>query len=250
LFLFYAALSSTGVWAVEPGPREILRQTVERNQDILEPLSRFRYQRYREVRWLDSQGAVKSADSTLHLVDIRQGMPHSRLVEKNGVVQAKERMDTPDRAEFQKELAERRRAMREIPDAFEWKLAGSEMVEGRGVWVVDASPRAGYQSKSPEAKIFKHTSGRIWIDKEELRMVRIDAHVNDAISFAWFLLRIQPGFRFHFEQTRESYSTWLPRGAVVKGSAKILGIKTVRLEVDTRYRGFEPLPPAQLAAAR
>jgi len=52
------------------------------------------------------------------------------------------------------------------------------------------------------------------------------------------LLRIQPGFLYRIQQIRWEDGTWLPREAFVKSEARIAGIKTVRLEIDTQYSGY------------
>lgn len=81
-------------------------------------------------------------------------------------------------------------------------------------------------------------AGDIWIDQQQFRMVKIDAHIEDTFSFAWFLLRIQPGFTFRFEQSLWEGLEWLPSRATIQGAARIAAIKTVRLEIDTQYSGY------------
>ena len=72
--------------AAEPLPdaTEMVRQTVTRDDDLLEALRSFRYHRSREVHWLDNRDRVKSVDSTLHDVVNSDGAPYSRLLAQDG----------------------------------------------------------------------------------------------------------------------------------------------------------------------
>jgi len=204
---------------------------------------------------LDNDGRVKSVDSTLHVVVISHGAPYSRLLAEDGrrldsgqSHREEERMvreltrsardGSGEQRAFQEELRDRRVAMRQLSDAFHWTLHGTSMHCGQPVWVLRARPRAGWRPPTKEARMLSKVAGEVWIDQRELRMVKIDAHVEATLSFAWFLLRIQPGFLFRFEQIRWEDGTWLPRRAFVKGEARIAAIKTVRLEIDTQYSGY------------
>ncbi|MBK7930165.1 MAG: hypothetical protein IPJ98_22650 [Bryobacterales bacterium] len=234
---------------------EIIRQTVARNDDILEALRGFQYHRYREIRWLDSTGKVRRTDSTLHEVHISHGAPYSQLLAEDGVrldpaalrrEEQKRSRELSRRAsrssselrEFDQEMNERRLVMRQLPEAFHWTLHGEALHSGRSVWILRARPRSGWRPPTSEARILTKVAGDIWIDQQQLRMVKIDAHIEDTFSFAWFLLRIQPGFSFRFEQSFWEGREWLPRHATVKGAARIAGIKTVRLEIDTQYSSY------------
>lgn len=241
--------------AAPPDAAELIRKTVARNEDILESLRAFQYHRYREIRWLDSAGKVRRVDSTLHDVHISHGAPYSKLIAEDGVRLDPARLQREDRKMareltrrahntsseqrgFQQEMHDRRLVMRQLPDAFHWSLRGETVHSGRPVWILRARPRAGWRPPTSEAKILSKVAGEVWIDRQDLRMVRIDAHIEDTFSFAWFLLRIQPGFTFRFEQSLGEDRQWLPRQAFVKGDARIAGVKTVRLEIDTQYSGY------------
>jgi len=241
-----------------PDAAGIIRETVARNEDILEALRAFHYHRYREIRWLDSTGHVRRTGSTLHDVHIAHGAPYSKLLAEDGV-----RLDSPalrreeqkmarelsrraarsssEQREFQQEMHERRLLMRQLPEAFLWTFHGEASHAGRPVWILHARPRPGWRPTTTEARLLTKVAGEIWIDQQLLRMVRIDAHIEDTFSFAWFLLRIQPGFTFHFEQFLHENREWLPRLATVKGAARIAGIKTVRMEIDTQYSNYRRL---------
>jgi hypothetical protein len=188
-------------------------------------------------------------------ITILYGEPYRKLVQKDGralserdahreqkrmddEVAKREREQAQRRRKAEKELAEERKAFAELVDAIDWRLEGAEAYAGRPAWVLTGAPRPGYRPKSQEAKVLTKMSGKVWIDQADYRMVRADAVVNDTISFGWFLFRIQPGFRFTFDMARVNDQVWLPGHGLVKGSAKIGGLKTYRFELDLRYSDY------------
>lgn len=232
LLLFLLAAAVLPAAGPQPDAAAIIRQTVARNDDILEALRGFQYHRYREIRWLDSAGKVRRTDSTLHDVHISHGAPYSQLLAEDGDRLAPAALRREEH-KMARELS--RRASR---SSSELRDFDQEMRERRPVWILRARPRSGWRPPTSEARILTKVAGDIWIDQQQFRMVKIDAHIEDTFSFAWFLLRIQPGFAFRFEQSLWEGREWLPRQATVKGAARIAGIKTVRLEIDTQYSGY------------
>lgn len=244
------------VWMAQaetPDAKELIRKAFSRNEDIFDAMRNYTYLREMEMRRLDGAGRVTDRDRKLHEVSILYGSPYFRLIEKDGKKlegreaekerqkldrEAAKRARRAGSAEEEKEREERRKALAEVAEAFEWKLVGEDTVSGRKVWAVDGRPRLAYQPKSREARIFQKMSGRMWISQGDYRMAKVEAKVDDTISWGLFLVRIQPGFRFSFEQARVNDEVWLPAKAHLKGAAKIGGVKTVRLELDTAYRGY------------
>ena len=256
LLLPLAALSLAGQPPqAAPEARDIVRKAFSRQDDFFEQARNYTYIRTQEVRRLDRAGKVASTESTVHEVTILYGEPYRKLIKKDGRVlnereAAKEQRKMDDeiakrsrdqekrRRENEKELEKERKALAELVDAIDWKIEGQEPIAGRQAWVLSGTPRAGYKPRSQEAKVLTKMRGKVWIDREESRMVKADAVVNDTISFGWFLLRIQPGFRFTFEMTRVNDQAWLPSHGWLKGDAKVGGLKTYRMEMDMRYSDY------------
>lgn len=249
----FILLLASGAFAQEHDPKELIRAAFARGEDIFDSIRNYTYLRDRRVRQLDSAGAVKDTEWTVHEVLVLSGEPYFRLVEKDGrqlgekeAAKEREKMDREAAKRSrrkvsgdEKDRAERRRALREITDAFTWKLAGADTISGVPVWAIDARPDPAFRPRSREARIFQKMSGRIWVSQKNPHMAKIDAHVDDTISFGLFLLRIQPGFRFTFEQAWVNGEAWLPAKAHVKGKAKIAGLKTMSFELDTMYRDYK-----------
>src|SRR5215469_16654195 len=110
-----------------------------------------------------------------------------------------------------KEREDGRKFVKEIADAYNFKLVGLESVGGREAWVIDGEPRPGFEPHMKEAKFLSKIHGRVWIDKSDLQLSKMDVEMLDTISFGLFLARIHKGTRFSLEQTRVNDEVWLPK---------------------------------------
>jgi hypothetical protein len=128
--------------------------------------------------------------------------------------------------------------MHEVTDAYDFRIAGSDRIDGREVWMIDATPRPGFQPHSRGGKILPHLRGRMWIDKLSYQWVRLDAEVIRPISWGLFLVRLDQGARLGFHQTRVNDEVWLPRRIAVAASARIGVLKKLRIEEDVTYKNF------------
>ena len=70
-----------------------------------------------------------------------------------------------------------REAWRELPEAFDFRLAAEEVWDGHGVYVIEATPRQGYQPQSLTAKVLAHIQGKFWVDRQDYHLVKAEAEV-------------------------------------------------------------------------
>jgi hypothetical protein len=127
----------------------------------------------------------------------------------------------------------------EIADAFDFRLLGSETVDGYDCWVLQAEPHPGYQAKERDAKMLSKFHGRVWIDKVDAQWVKLDVTALDTITFGVFLARIHKGASVEVEQTRVNDEVWLPRHVKARLDAKLALVKTYRMDIDQTYRDYK-----------
>jgi hypothetical protein len=125
-----------------------------------------------------------------------------------------------------------------VADAFHFQIARVETTVAGDTWVIDATPRAEFQPKSRQARMFKSMKARMWIEQKGFWLVKAEAHVTDTVSFGWFLFRLQPGAIFEIDQTMVD-GVLLPRRIHVKGQARIAGLKVLRIEIETVYSEYK-----------
>src|ERR1700751_2370142 len=90
----------------------------------------------------------------------------------------------------QKDREEGRKFITEVADAFNFTLVGTEAVGGRDAWVIDGEPRPGFVPKMKEGKYVSKFHGRLWSDKDDLQLSKMDVECLDTIAWGLFLARI------------------------------------------------------------
>jgi hypothetical protein len=210
-------------------------------------------------RRLDSNGKVKSEDTRAWETVVFSGEPYRRNLERNGKplsaaeqqseqekldkAVAKLQRETPAQkerrlAEYEKQRRKDREFLREIPDSYDFRLEADTAVDGHGVWVISATPKAGYQPKLRDARPLQKIKGKIWIDKVEYQWVRLEAETTDTISYGVFLARLNPGAKLVFEQTRVNDEVWLPKREFVRGSGRVGLLKKVAMEEELTWNNY------------
>jgi hypothetical protein len=242
---------------------EIVRRSVEIDNRNSEAARNYTFLERSEQRELDSDGRIKRRTIRTHDVTLLEGSPYRRLVARDDKPLPPEeerkeqdklqksieqrQKETPDQrsrriAEWKDKRRREREQFHEIVDAFQFHMAGEELIAGRPVWAITATPRPAYRGQSRIGKLLPKFSGKLWIDKQDYQWVKAEAEALDTISFGFFLARLQKGARISFEQTRVNNDVWLPKSIQASGAARIALVKLLRTEIDVRfsdYRKFE-----------
>jgi hypothetical protein len=215
----------------------------------------------REVQHnLDGQGKTKSTEvKTYEILEI-YGAQVQRLIEKDDkpldakaaakeeekiqkiIDKRKNESDEDRRKREQKEIKERedgRKFVREVADAYDFKLVGTEEVGGREAWVIDGEPRPGFEPHMKESKFLSKFHGRVWIDKGDLQLAKMDIEAIDTVSLGWVLARIHKGTRVRLEQTRVNDEVWLPRHLTFKLDARVALLKGFNIDGDQEYHDYK-----------
>jgi hypothetical protein len=259
-----ALILACSVFAADaPDAREIIARSVDLDQSNWARMRNYTWTARETIRRLDSAGALKSTESEQWETVILFGKPYRKITARNGkslsaadrqkeqakidrAVEQLERESPAERAarlaREEKERLKAREFLKELPEAFRFRIAGQEKIDGRDTWVISAEPDPGFRPKHSDAKAFRKIEGRIWIDKTEFQWVRIEARTTGVISWGWFLARLDPGASLVFEQARVNDEIWLPKTMRVAGSGRLGLVKKLReeQEVDwTDYRKFQ-----------
>ena len=129
--------------------------------------------------------------------------------------------------------------MLEIADAFNFRLVGSELLDGRDTWEIEAEPRPGYQPKERATKLLSKFKGRVWIDKSEGQWVRLDITAIDTISVGLFLARFHRGGHIVAEQAKINDEVWLPKHVAVQVDVRLALLKNINADVDQTFRDYK-----------
>ncbi len=250
-------LVALGAPAQQPAldPLEIVRRSVERDWTDFESRKNYTYQEHSEFRQYGRNGKTASVRSETNEILILGGRPYERLTARDDKPlsareerreQAKldkelakrQHESAAERARYEKERTEERAFIREIPDAFTFRLVKTDTVSNQPAWVIEAQPKPGYHALHAQARDFAKVRATIWIEQATYHWVKVDADVLSTISVGFGLLRVAPGSSMHFEQTRVNDEIWLPSSMLVRFQARLALLKVLRGEYDIRYSGY------------
>ena len=241
-------------------PREIVRRSVEIDRKNLEISRSYTYLERQEVRELDGSGKVKNSEVQTSDVTLLEGSPYRRLVARNDQhLSPKEQSKEEDKlrksieqrhheteeerqrrtADWERRRERQREPLKELPDAFDFHLAGEEALASGEVYVIDATPKPGYKPTLPSAVYFPKVRARFWIDKTDYHWAKIDVETLDTISFGGFLLRVAKGTRLTIEQAHVNQEVWLLKSVTLRASARVALIKSVHQELIITFSDYK-----------
>lgn len=250
---------STGVVPPEQ-IRELLRRAEDKDLENDKLQRNYTYVEREERHHLDSRGAVQKVESrTLEVLQI-YGEDVERLTEKDDkplpadetrkedekiqkiIDKRKNESEDDRRKRLEKEEKSRqedRKFVLEVADAFNFRLIGSEAINGRDAWVLEGEPRPGYEAKSREAKMLSKFKGRVWIDKYDDQWVKLDITAIDTLSFGLVLARIHKGTRIVVELTQVNDEVWLPKHVQFHLDARLALFKSYDEDVEQTFRDYK-----------
>jgi len=253
-------LRAQGPGLSEEQIRELFRQVADADLKNDQKQRDYTFTERQEEHKLDRQGNVKSTESKTYEVMELYGSQVRRLVAKNDqplsgdaakkeddriqrIVDKRARESDADREKRQakeaKEHDQDRQFVREVADAYNFRMAGVESLDGRDTYVIDAEPRPGYQPHLKDARILPKFRFRAWIDKNESEWKKLDIQCIDTVSFGLVLARIHKGSRILIEQTRVNNEVWLPLHVAVKVDARVALLKEFNLDEDVTFRDYK-----------
>ncbi len=240
--------------------REIIRRACDNDRQSVALLRNYTYLHRQEEADLDGSGKVKSRQVRTWDITWQEGSPYRRLVKRNDQPLSPEeqrrederlqwsleqrRKETPEQrqrriAEWQRRQDSQREPVKELPDAFDFRVVGEAPLNGADTWVIDATPRAGYKPRSSGAAFFPKVKARIWISKDDYQWVKVDMESMDTISLRGILVRIARGGHLVLEQVRINKEVWLPKLVSVRLSAKILFVKSLRRNIEMSFSDYK-----------
>ncbi len=240
--------------------RTLIRAVADKDIENDKRSRDYTYIQREEQRNLDGKGRLKSTESKTYDVLVLYGEQVLRLTAKNDqplsardaakqeekiqkVIEKRRNESEEDRrkrlGKEEKEREDGRRFVREVADAYKFRLIGTEQLDARDTYVIDATPRPGYEPHIKEAKILPKFRFRIWIDKAENEWVKLDATCIDTVSFGLFLARLHKGSEIVIETTRVNDEVWLPKHINVKVDARLALLRNFNVEEDIQYRDYK-----------
>ena len=243
--------------------RDILRRSIATAERSWKAREHYTYTERDEEKRLDSKGGVKSHDIDVSKVIFVNGAPFEQVVQHNGgalTAEQKQKQqekirklqsETPsERADRLQKEKENRAFLSEVPDAFDFRVIAEDEVNGRPAYVLACTPHPGFHSRSKFSRMFSKVRGKVWVDKQDLGWIKVDAEVTEPFSMGVFIARVLPGSRIFMEQTRVAEGVWLPKKIQIKAAAKILFVKNYDTDELVTYWDYRPAQTTSMASNR
>ena len=240
--------------------RNLIRQTAEKDMENDKRQRDYTYIQREEQHKLDGKGETKSTEIKTSEIMELYGEQVERLISKDDkplsdkdakkeeekiqkVIEKRKNESEHDREKHEKkeekDREQGRQFVREVADAYNFRMAGIESLAGRDTYVIDAEPRPGYEPHLKEGKFLPKFRFRAWIDKDESQWKKLDIQCIDTVSLGLFLARVHKGSRIVIEQTRINDEVWLPQHINVKVDVRLALLKNFNVEDDITYRDYK-----------
>jgi hypothetical protein len=240
--------------------QRLLRVVADKDIENDKRLRNYTYIERDEEHKLDGKGQVKSTKAKTYEVMELYGEQVQRLTEKDDkpldakdaakeeekiqkiINKRKDESENERKKREEKEekgREEDRKFVLEVADAYNFTLVGTELVGGREAWVIDGEPRPGFVPHMKQSKFLAKFRGRVWIDKSDFQLAKMDVECLDTVSWGLFLARIHKGSRFMLEQTRVNEEVWLPRELTVKVDVRLALLKNLNVDLEQSFRDYK-----------
>lgn len=235
--LIYLKAQEDGKVSAVPDAREIIRQSVAKDDDNDKIARNYTYQKHVD-RTISGKHEVLTYDELPLYGEIYEKLVSrdDKPLSEKEAKKEEEKIDKFSR-KFENESAEEREKrlkkqeegherdrefLEKIPNAYDFRIVGSDVVNGQEVWVIDCTPRADFAPKTKEEHFLPKIKGRVYIDKKEMTWVKVEAELIDNISFGLFLANLKKGATMEFDAKKINDEVWLPVEYKVDANARLL----------------------------
>jgi hypothetical protein len=261
--LLVMVAASTALLAQSSGPdmpqkqpsladvRQIVSPSVVATERSWQARDHYTYTERDEDRRLTSQGKVKSENVDVSRIIVVNGSRFEQLMERNGQLPSareqkksdddldKLRHETPDEqtARLRKDQ-ENRAFLRDVVEAFDFRLIDEEIVAGRPAYVLQATPHPGYHAHGKYGKMFSRVEGKLWVDKQDFGWIKVDGEVTQSFTMGLFVARVERGSHIILEQTSVGDAVWVPKRIEIRATARILFLKNLDIDRTLTYSDY------------
>jgi len=263
IFLVLSAVSSLFAQDTPLSQEQIqalVRQAADKDLENQKKLRNYTYTQREDEHKLDGDGQTKSTETRTYEIMVLFEEQVRKLVAKDDkplpendakkedekiqkIIDKRKNESDGDRRKrvekAEKEQEEGRQFVKEVADAYNFRWVGTESLDGRDTYVIDADPRPGYEPHSKDAKFLPKFRFRAWMDKAESQWVKLDIQCIDTVSVGLFLVRVHKGSNIQIELTRVNDEVWLPKHVALKLDARVALFKGLNMAEDVTYRDYK-----------
>lgn len=147
-------------------------------------------------------------------------------------------------AEYDRERRQDNALLKTMIEGFDFRLTGQATVDGRRCFVLQGTPKPGFQPTSRETEVLKGMRGTMWVDEQQYQWVKVEAKVFRPVEFGLFIARVRPGTEFTLEQRPVQGNLWLPSHFSMRVKATVLHFWPHNSFDDETYRDYRKASPS------
>jgi hypothetical protein len=246
-----------------PDARQIASQSLAATERSWQERGHFTYIERDDDRRLDSQGQLKTESIDVTQMMIVNGVRFGRLTEHNGQAPtaAERRKSDEDLDNLKHETPaqhdtrlhadqENMSILRDVLEAFDFRVIAEEQVDGRPAYVVQLTPHPGYRPHGKYGKIFSKVEAKLWIDKQDFGLIKAEGDATQPISIGIFLARMGSGSQINLEQTCVGDAVWVPKRIEMRANARILFLKSLDMDKILTYSDYQRVVAGTYSVSR
>jgi hypothetical protein len=243
--------------------RQIVGPSVAATERSWQARDHYTYTERDEDRRLNSLGQVKSENVDVTRMIVVNGAHFEQLMQRNGQLpSAKEQKKSDDdldklkhettdeqTARLRKDQ-DNRAFLRDVLEAFDFRLIDEEVIDGRPAYVLQATPHPGYHAHGKYGKMFSRVEGKLWVDKQDFGWIKVDGQVTQSFSMGLFVARVERGSHIIMEQTSVGDGVWVPKRIEIRATARILFLKSLGIDRILTYSDYRPAADGPYSVSR
>src|SRR5258707_15616561 len=140
--------------------------------------------------------------------------------------------------------------LRDVLEAFDFRLINEEVIGGRPAYVLQATPHPGYHAHGKYGKMFSRVEGKLWVDKQDFGWIKVDGQVTQSFSMGLFVARVERGSHIIMEQTSVGDGVWVPKRIEIRATARILFLRSLGIDRILTYSDYRPAADGPYSVSR
>jgi len=111
---------------------------------------------------------------------------------------------------------------------------------GRTVWIYQARPNPAQPSRSREETLLLHSSGEVWVDVQDLHVIRVALHSTSPVRYGLGVLGTVHAAELTLQLERQQPGVWLPAEADFSLQATVLVLDHLRRSKQQTFSDYRP----------
>jgi hypothetical protein len=132
-----------------------------------------------------------------------------------------------------------------LPDAFLYTYAGTDRgPKGEELVRLNFKPNPSFNPPSRETAVYQGMEGELVVDKQAMRIAKIDGTLFKDVDFGWGILgKLYKGGKFRIVQRDAGGGQWEEVEETLHFNGKILMVKSLTVYSTETMSDFKPVPP-------